>query len=94
MRGEKRGPGLTLAPCSVIHEMDERKVNCHGSQKEMAVRHYNVLKEKGVRCSIIPAGKYTRDKTQFVADTIRAQDYKEISSMDWCSTHNLFSEMT
>ena len=24
----------------------------------------------------------------------RGQDYKEISSMDWCSTHNLCSEMT
>ena len=27
-------------------------------------------------------------------DTIRGQDYKEISIMDWCSTHNLSSDMT
>ena len=27
-------------------------------------------------------------------DITRGQDYKRFSSMDWCSTHNLCSEMT
>ena len=29
-----------------------------------------------------------------LTEETRCQDYKRFSSMDWCSTHNLCSEMT
>ena len=51
-------------------------------------------KGKQIDSGVSSQGQGRADLIEHILDQNRSQDYKEISSMDWGSTHNLCSEMT